>query len=132
MYMAQPRFGAARVRYQNVDLTSRIESASPHGLVAILFDELLKALDAMAAAARRKDFGQRGMKQTRALSILHGLESSLDFETGGEIAQSLATIYAEARRLIIAAGRDNDADLVVRAREMLHQISSAWETLGQS
>jgi flagellar protein FliS len=130
MYMAQPRFGAARVRYQNVDLASRIESASPHGLVAILFDELLKAIDAMAAAARRKDFGQRGSKQARALSILHGLEGSLDHETGGEIAQSLATIYAEARRLIIAAGRDNDVDLVLRARAMLDQIASAWEQLG--
>ena len=130
MYMAQPRFGAARVRYQNVDLSSRIESASPHGLVAILFDELLKALDAMTVAARRKDFGQRGSKQARALSILHGLECSLDHDNGGEIAQSLATIYAEARRLIIAAGRDNDADLVVRAREMLNQIASAWGQLG--
>ena len=130
MYMAQPRFGAARARYQNVDLTSRIESASPHGLVAILFDELLKALDAMTAAARRKDFGLRGTKQSRALSILHGLEGSLDFNTGGEIAQSLASIYAEARRLIIVGGRENDIDQLVRAREMLHQIASAWESLG--
>jgi flagellar protein FliS len=38
MYMAQSRFGAARARYQNVDLTSRIEGASPHALVAILFE----------------------------------------------------------------------------------------------
>ena len=129
MYMAQQRFGAARVRYQNVDLSSRIESASPHGLVAILFDELLKSLDAMSAAARRRDFGQRGMKQSRALSILHGLEGSLDYENGGEIAKSLATIYAEARRLIIAAGRDNDAELIARAREMLDQIASAWGQL---
>jgi flagellar protein FliS len=113
-----------------VDLTSRIEGASPHALVAILFDELLKALDAMAAAARRKDFGLRGTKQSRALSILHGLESSLDYSSGGEIAHSLASIYAEARRLIIAGGRENDADTVMRAREMLYEISSAWEQLG--
>jgi flagellar protein FliS len=61
---------------------------------------------------------------------LCGLEGSLDYKSGGEIAQSLASIYAEARRLIIAAGRDNDAELIVRAREMLHQIASAWESLG--
>ena len=132
MYMAQSRFGAARVRYQNIDLNSRIEGATPHGLVAILFDELLKALDAMEAAVRRKDFSQRGNKQSRALSILHGLEGSLDHEGGGEIAQSLSAIYAEARRLIMLAGRDNDAEQVLRAREMLHQIASAWESLGSS
>lgn len=129
MYMAHSRFGAAQARYQNVDLTSRIESASPHGLVAILFDELAKSLDAMAAACARRDFGQRGTRQLRALSILHGLEASLDFENGGEIALSLAQIYAEARRLVIAAGRDNDAQHVLRAREMLEEIASAWKAI---
>ena len=132
MYMAQSRFGAARVRYQSVDLSSRVEGASPHALVAILFDELLKALDAMAAAARCKDFSQRGAKQSRALSILHGLEGSLDYENGGEIAQSLFSIYAEARRLIMLAGRDNDPEQALRAREMIHEIASAWESLGTS
>ena len=129
MYMAQPRFGAARTRYQNVDLASRIEGASPHGLVAILFDELLKALDAMAAAARAREFGQRGTRQARALSILHGLEASLDYDQGGEIATSLAAVYAEARRLVIAAARDNDPDLVLRARNMLDEIASAWRQI---
>lgn len=130
MYMAQPRFGAARAHYQNVDLTSQIESASPHGLVLILLNELLKSLDAMAAACRRGDFGQRGTRQARALSILHGLEGSLDFEEGGEIAESLAAIYREARRLTIQAGRENDAEAVGGAREMLNEIATAWRAIG--
>ena len=36
MYMARQSYGAARARYQKVDLASRIEAASPHRLVAIL------------------------------------------------------------------------------------------------
>ena len=130
MYMAQPRFGAARAHYQSVDLTSQIESASPHGLVSILLNELLKSLDAMAAACRRGDYSQRGTRQARALSILHGLEGSLDFDQGGEIAESLAAIYREARRLTLQAGRDNDAEAVERARSMLDEIASAWNAIG--
>ena len=130
MYMAQPRFGAARAHYQNVDLTSQIEGASPHGLVSILLSELLKSLDAMAIACRRGDFSQRGARQARALSILHGLEGSLDFELGGEIAESLAAIYREARRLTVEGGRDNDAEAVGRARAMLDEIASAWNAIG--
>lgn len=130
MLMRHGQFGAARARYQSVDMSSRIEGASPHGLVAILFDELLKALDAMAAAVRRGDIAQRGTRQTRALSILHGLEGSLDFEKGGDIADGLAAIYREARRLTIAGGRDNDAEQVVQAREMLGEIASAWNQIG--
>ena len=129
MYAAPSRFGAARARYQTVDLSSRIEGASPHGLVAILFDELLKAIDAMAAAMRERDWGQRGTRQARILSILHGLESSLDLDGGGDIAASLLAIYREARRQVIASGRDNDAEQLARTRAMLADIASAWESI---
>lgn len=130
MYAAPSRFGAARARYQTVDLSSRIEGATPHGLVAILFDELLKSLDAMSAAMAARDYGQRGTRQARILSILHGLENSLDLDGGGDIATSLLAIYRDARRLVIAAGRDNDPDQLTRARAMLGEIASAWESIG--
>lgn len=129
MYM-QSRFGSARASYQNIDLSSRIEGASPHRLVAILFDELLKTLDAMAAAADKRDLSQLGTRQARALSVLHGLESSLDMERGGEIAQSLASIYREARRLTLKAGRECDREQVMEVRSMLNEIAIAWEAIG--
>ena len=130
MYLPQARLGAARAQYQNVDFSSRIEGANAHRLIGILFEEVLKTLDAMAAACRRDDYVQRGKRQARALNILHGLEGSLDHGNGGEIATDLAAIYREARRLTIAGGRDNDADQVLRAREMLHEIATAWEAIG--
>jgi hypothetical protein len=53
--------------------------------VQILFEELMKAIEPWAAAARARDFSQRGTARPRA-SILHGLEGSLDFDQGGDIA----------------------------------------------
>ena len=126
MYMSRGQFGAARARYQSVELSSRVEGASAHQLVQVLFEELLKALDAMAAAARRGDYAQRGVRLSRALSILGGLELSLDHEKGGDIARDLAAIYREGRRLAIAGGRENDVAKIMQAREMLAEIASAW------
>ena len=131
MYVQRGQFRGAHAHYQSVDLRSRIESASPHQLVQIMYEELLKSLDAMAVAARRKDFGQRGERQSRALSILNGLETSLDFDKGGEIARGLATIYRETRRLIIAGARDNDVEQIVHARELLEEIASAWGAIAR-
>ena len=131
MLMQRGHFKAARAHYQSVDLQSRIEGASPHQLVQIMFEELLKALDAMAVAARRRDFGQRGERQSRALSILDGLETSLDFEKGGEIARGLASIYRDARRHVIIAARDNDVERVAHARAMIDEVASAWGAIGR-
>ena len=126
MFVARGQFGAAMARYQRVDVTSRVEGADSHELVAILYDELLKALDAMSVAISRGDYVQRGERQSKALRLISGLEMGLDYEKGGEIAIDLAKVYREARRLVIAAGRENDGEKIVQAREMLGGIADAW------
>jgi flagellar protein FliS len=129
MYVARGQFGAARARYQRVDVASRVEGADPHQLVAILYEELLQSLDAMTVAMARGDLNQRGERQARALRLLSGLEVSLDYDQGGDIAIGLAKIYREARRLVIAAARDNDATLVGQARDMLQEVAGAWSEI---
>jgi flagellar secretion chaperone FliS len=128
MFVARGQF-AARARYQRVDVSSRVEGADPHELVSILYDELLRALDAMAVAAERGDYVKRGERQAMALRLISGLELSLDFDQGGDIAAGLARVYREARRLVIAAGRENDPAKIGQAREMLGGIAEAWSAI---
>ena len=130
MFLQRGQFRGAHAHYQSVELESRIEGASPHQLVVVMFEELLKALDAMAVAIERRDYSQRIKRQSRVLSLLHGLEASLDFAKGGEIAEGLAAIYREARRLTMVGSRESDAKPVERAREMLNEIASAWSQIG--
>lgn len=130
MYVSRGQYGNARARYQDIDVGSRLEGATPHQLVMVMFEELLKALDEMAVAVRREDLLRRGRCQSRALGILKGLETSLDFERGGDIAEGLALIYREATRLILAGGKTNDAEAVSAAREMVGEIASAWDAIG--
>jgi len=125
------RFRAGTARYQSVGIASRIEGATPHQLVQIMYEELLKALDAMAFATARGDYVQRGQHQSKVLAVLTGLETSLDFDKGGQIAVDLVAIYRETRRLVVAGGRDGNAQLVTQAREMIQEISSAWDAIGQ-
>ncbi len=125
------RFRAGTARYQSVDIASRIEGATPHRLVQIMYEELLKALDAMAYATARGDYVQRGQHQSKVLAVLTGLETSLDFDKGGQIAVDLVAIYREARRLVVAGGRDSDARPVAEARAMIEEIASAWDAIGR-
>jgi len=122
--------GGARMRYQTVDVESQVEGASPHRLVGILFEELTKAIETMAAAQRAGNRAKMIDKQARASNILLALETSLDFRNGGEIAVNLALVYREARRLVVKGGRTGDPASVEQAREMLSGIVEAWEQIG--
>ena len=125
------KFRAGTARYQSVDIASRIEGATPHRLVQIMYEELLKALDAMAFATARGDYVQRGEHQSKVLAILTGLETSLDFDKGGQIAVDLVAIYREARRLVVAGGREGDSRMITQARDMIQEIASAWDAIGR-
>jgi flagellar protein FliS len=131
MFMAQSIKPMRAVRhYAAVDTSSRVEGATPHQLVRILFDELGLALETAAIALQRGDRAQCLDRQTRALAVLHALETSLDFEQGGEIALSLATIYRETRRRALEATATNDPSLLESARGFIAEIADAWNQIG--
>lgn len=120
---------AAR-RYAAIHSGSRTEGATPHALVKILFDELQIALDAASLAEQNGDRMKVSDKQARAMSILFALESSLDFDKGGDIAMGLAQIYREARRLLLVGAKERSVQPVDQARIMIAEIAEAWSQIG--
>ncbi|MBT2186473.1 flagellar export chaperone FliS [Sphingobium sp. H33] len=129
MYMGQQPMKALK-RYAAVDTGSRVEGASPHQLVKILFDELLLALDTSALALKAGDRHKCLDRQTRALAILHALETSLDHDRGGEVALSLAIVYREVRRRTLQATSTGEAASMEDARGFIAEIASAWNQIG--
>ncbi|MGK2912275.1 MAG: flagellar export chaperone FliS [Sphingobium sp.] len=127
---ATARANSASRAYAAIHAGSRIEGATPHSLVKVLFDELIFALDAAVLAEKQQDSAKASDKQARAMSILHALESSLDFDRGGDVAVSLAQIYRAGRKLLLEGARARDVAPVEEARAMIAEIASAWEQIG--
>lgn len=130
MYHSPGFAGSASRRYAAIHAGSRIESATPHGLVKILFDELLQAMDACALAMERYDRTKANDKYIRTISIIHALDSSLDFDHGGDIAIGLAQIYRETRRLMIASQKSGTSGDVRKAHAIIAEIADAWNKIG--
>ncbi|MFK4794302.1 flagellar export chaperone FliS [Sphingobium sp. ZW T5_29] len=131
MFYSQGYAGNRAARgYAAVHSGSRIEGATPHALVKVLFDELLIALEATGLAERNNDRLKVSDKQARAMSILIALESSLDFDRGGDVAMGLAQIYREARRLLLVSAKERDPQPVEQARDMIAEIADAWGQIG--
>ena len=130
MFGAPSRFSAPGARYRDIDVAARVEGATPHGLIAIMFDELLKGLDTLAAAETVRDLARRNAAQARVISLLHGLEAGLDYRAGGEIAENLGRIYREARRLLTNPPGVDRKSALTQARDMISTISGAWASIG--
>ncbi|WP_380879088.1 flagellar protein FliS [Sphingomonas sp. DBB INV C78] len=126
---AARRYAPAGARYHSVDVTTRIEGASPHRLVAILYEELLTRLTMLKTAVAGNDAPKRTDSQTRVLAIIAALDAGLDHEKGGDVAPLLATIFAEANRLVSIGVRDHDVAALDSCRSMIADIATAWDQI---
>ena len=124
---AQP--AGASAQYGQIDLNARIAGASPHGLVTILFEELLKAMTLGQRATRPE---RRSEALSHAVTILQSLNDTLDFEAGGQIAASLSSVYGEARRLVLKSLREADPAPLAQAAEMIGEIAQSWRTIAEN
>lgn len=107
-------------------LESEVMSASPAGLVRLLFRG---ALDAVGAARRHLAAGEvaeRSKQITKALMIVHELIDSLDREQGGEIAQRLLQLYAYITKRLIAANGEQADGALEEVEKLLATLMEAW------
>lgn len=120
------RNGAAAA-YRSIDLESAVASASAHELVSLLFKELNKSL--LAAEYQFEQGNKQEMRNhiTKASRVLAGLQGSLDFEKGGEIASNLASLYGFAIRQLFRSTASGELDNVLSVKGLIAPIAEAWE-----
>ena len=116
---------SAASHYRQIDLASRTDGATPHMLVTLLYEELAGALGVMTRALEAGDTKRLGQHHERACSILHALEHGLDRQSGGDLARSLAQIYAQMRRRLTAV-RAGDPAALTEVSEGVASLSAAW------
>ena len=115
--------------YRQIDASGRTAEADGPALVQLLYEEAIRALRTAAWATENRQFAVKSDKLTRATAILFALESGLDFDTGGEVAVTLARLYAGARSTIVAASLGDDPTPFRSVASTLAEIAEAWRTV---
>ena len=117
--------------YQKADRHAAAEAGDPHALVSMLFEELLRHMRLFVATLEddNADLEARSKHFSRSLTILYGLQNSLNFEQGGEIVENLFRLYEYARQQLLSASRTNDETGTNAAINALQDIYDAWSQI---
>lgn len=96
--------------YRQIGVATSVESASPHRLIALLFDGYMDALATARGALREGRVEAKGRAISRAARIVdEGLKASLNLSGGGRLAGDLKALYEYlALRLTLANVRNDD------------------------
>lgn len=115
--------------YRRVQHESRAAAADRVELVAMLYDELETALGVLMALMERRQPVATSEPARRARMILIALESGLDHEAGGDLATTLAKIYASMRLRLDHALNEGNTAMVQEICDGVQALGSAWRQL---
>ena len=116
-------------KYQSVDVHSSIDQASPHRLIAMLFDGALTAIARAKGLMEQKNFARKSEQINKVTDIVIHLQSALDHEKGGEVAANLDELYAYILRRIMQANRDNDVAVLDEVAGLLREVKTGWDEM---
>lgn len=109
-----------------------IESRTPLELVVMLYDGALRVMGEARDAIARRDMAARCRAVSRALAIVSELQSTLDVQSGGPIADSLDTLYAFVIERLMEASFKQDARPIDEAVRVVATLREGWAGIASS
>ncbi len=125
MYATQ----SALAQYRKINTESGIDSASPHRLIQMLMGGALDRLAQAKGALEHKDIPGKGLLLGKDISILSGLQASLDKSKSAEITANLDALYDYMQRRLLEANIKNDVTMIDEVCGLLRTVKSAWDEI---
>jgi flagellar secretion chaperone FliS len=98
-------------------------------LIVMLYDGAIKYLRQAIGDLAQNDFAAKGIHIARAQDILYELNTVLDIEKGGQIAQNLRSLYNFMQRHLSEANLRKDAQMIQEVIAMLEELNHSWRAI---
>ena len=118
-------------QYQQVNTQAGVEGASPHRLIQMLMEGVLQRLAEAKGAMQRQRLADKGEAIGKAITILGGLDDSLNKDVGGEMAANLDDLYEYMQRRLLEANLQNDEAIIDEVAALMKTIKSGWDGIAQ-
>ena len=117
----------AMKQYQQVSVHSGVLGASPHRLVQMLMEGALEKIALAKAHMVNNNIASKGENISKAIAIVGGLQSSLNTDAGGEIAENLGNLYDYMTNRLVIANLHNDEAILDEVAGLIVEIKMGWD-----
>jgi flagellar protein FliS len=117
--------GARQYQQTQVLTTSGVQ------LIVLLYDSAIQSLELAREGMRNNNSDDKARFLGRAVAIVTELSNVLDFEKGGEIAQSLYRLYDYMLAELLQANLRNNSRHLEGPLKCLVTLREAWQTIAR-
>lgn len=115
--------------YTDVGVTTAVTTANPVQLIVLLYDGAMSALATAKGEIERSNIPEKSRLIVKAIAIIEGLRSAIDFQQGGDIAANLEDLYQYMSIQLTTANLNNDTVPIDEVYRLLSELRDAWQEL---
>jgi flagellar protein FliS len=113
--------------YQTVGAHAQVAAADPYRLVQLMLANIVERLAAARGHMERGEIARKGEQVSKAIAVISALDSSLNFELGGEIAANLHALYEYMVLRLVKANSDNELAGLDEVAGLARNIKDGWD-----
>jgi flagellar protein FliS len=110
-------------------LESRILSADPVELIAILYEQAILSVREARESLAKKDIAGRTRNISRAIAIVNELDCSLDHSAGGKMSANLTRLYQYIRERLTTANIRKEDRPLAEVESLLNTLAQSWSSV---
>jgi flagellar protein FliS len=119
----------AMSQYKEVHVQASVMDATPHRLIQMLMEGALEKIALAKGNILRREIAQKGENIGKAITIVGGLQSSLNTEVGGELTESLSNLYDYMSRRLVMANIQSDEAILDEVADLILEIKAGWDAI---
>jgi len=127
--MHSPASHQATKAYQQIDTQSRIEDASPHRLIQLMMERALAKIGLARSQMKDGKVQEKGNSISDAISIINGLQASLNHKADKRMSENFDALYAYMMRRLLEANLQNDDGILDEVASLLRELKEAWDAI---
>lgn len=98
-------------------------------LVIMLYEGAIRFLRQALDDLERRDYAAKGIHIRKALDIIFELNTVLDMEQGGQIAQNLRALYNFMQKHLSEANTKRDPRMIRDVIGLLDELNKGWRAI---
>ena len=116
-------------QYANTYVETAASEATPHKLVEMLYEGVLKHLNLSKFFMEQKNYEKKSEHINKALRILNSLRQGVDLEKGKEVGGNLFDLYDYCYRRAFEASSKNSAVMLDEVMQLIKGLDEAWKQM---
>ena len=124
-------YNASMRQYINNDISAKTTNLNSHKIIEEILKELRKNMETLAFSIDNEPIVSsiKSKSFSKCLTSIYILQSSLDFENGGDIANNLYDLYEFCKAGVMKGFTQKNSKLIYDAIPPIDEILDAWKQI---